>query len=921
LPGRRHECEHLRRLLAEASSSIATGLLLTGEAGIGKTALLDWVAEEAADFRVLRTVGTSIELGVPHAALYDLLVPILGFRDSLPTVQSAAIAGALALEATAGSPLAVGAATLGLVAAAAENQPLLILVDDLQWIDPASQAALAFAVRRLGAESVAVVLAARTNSEALRLFDWMPSVQIAGLDAAAAEQLFASAGKSVPPDTARRLVMATGGNPLALQHAVTVVDELDSIELSVRPAPIEPMLERVLRRRLDAVPPACRQALLLLAVEPDDPAVVTRALVLAGLGPEALLPAEDAGLVTFDGGQPTTTHPLVYSAVYHSASAPERRTAHRAASEALDGLTGPLQVERRALHLALAASGADPALASELDKAATTSLRGGRLAAASDLFERAGQLSLDPQQRWACTVQAAELAFPVGQVQRAAKLLDQVAVQIPPESSLHLRCRHLLSRVAMWQGRPAEAYRLLAQPGTLRGPDMATISFMLSDAGVSALMLGDRDTAARCARDAGAISAGLPEEQAVPAWVLNAMLEVVGGDIAAARTLLVRCAELLQGQDARVSGQWTLIAALAYFGLDDLDTADSYFAWIVDQARRLCAPGLLPFPLSWHAKLAFRNGDWALAAAWAQEAVDLARATQSEIDSAPGLALLDSLATLALVEAGLGRDDDCREHSGEVLADRTAGAWRPVDAHAHLALGILEVGDANYEAAYEHLKIVRDFCGQASFGEGPLLSWAADFAEVAGRTGDSAAAAEAVAVLENEAARANRRTDRAGLARCSALAEGVSVQHSEDQFRQAVDLYAEAGSPFEQARAELYWGERLRRSARPGEARGHLTTARQMFASLGAQRWTARADAELRAAGGRVKRTETARDDLTPQELRVALMVAQGLSNVEAANRLFLSPKTIEFHLGNAFRKLGVPNRAALASAMAGRRP
>ena len=248
----------MRRLLSEASSSVATGLLLTGEAGIGKTTLLDWVAEEAADFRVLRAVGMSIEVGVPHAALYDLLVPILGFRESLPPVQSAAIAGALALEATAGSPLAVGAATLGLVAAAAESQPTLILVDDLQWVDPASQAALAFALRRLGAENVAIVLAARTNDEAVRLFHWMPSVQISGLDTAAAEQLFASVGKAVSAETARRLVTATGGNPLALQHALAVFDQLDSSELSVKPVPIEPMLEQVLRRRLDALPPACR---------------------------------------------------------------------------------------------------------------------------------------------------------------------------------------------------------------------------------------------------------------------------------------------------------------------------------------------------------------------------------------------------------------------------------------------------------------------------------------------------------------------------------------------------------------------------------------------------------------------------------------------------------------------------------------
>ena len=611
----------------------------------------------------------------------------------------------------------------------------------------------------------------------------------------------------------------------------------------------------------------------------------------------------------------------MYSAVYHSASAQERRAAHQAASAALDGWSGPLQIERRALHLALAASGPDAALANELDKAATTALRGGRLAAASDLFERAGLLSLDSHQRWACTIQAAELAFPTGQIQRAARLLDQVALQIPPESSLHLRCRHLLSRVAMWQGHPAKAYQLLVQPGTLHGPDVATNSLMLSDAGVSALMLGDRETATQCAQDARAMSAELPEEQAAPAWMLNAMLEVVGGDIAAARTLLARCAQLLQGHDARVSGQWTLIAALAYFGLGDLETADSHFAWVVDQARRLSAPGLLPFPLSWHAKLAFRNNDWALAAAWAQEAVDLARATQNEMNSAPGLALLDSLATLALIEAGLGRDIDCRNHAGEVLADSTAGAWRPVDAHAHLALGILELGDLNCEAAYDHLEIVRDFCLQASFGEGPLLSWAADFAEAAERTGRSVAAAEAIVLLEKEADRASRLVDRAGLARCSALISDVPEQVSENQFHQAVDLYAGAGCHFEQARAELYWGERLRRDSRPGDARRHLSAARQIFTSLGAQRWMARAHAELRAAGGRVKRTEATRQR-QPDSAGTARSTHGHAGSQQHRGRESALPEPEDHrvpprqHLPEARPQ----NRAALVSAMAGQR-
>lgn len=917
LPGRRGECERLHQVLDAARSGSATALLLTGEAGIGKTALLDWMATEAAGFRVLRTVGASAELAVPYAALYDLLVPIFGFRASLPPIQSAALAGALALEATAGNPLAVGVATLGILAAAAEDQPTLVLVDDLQWIDPASKAALAFTLRRLRAESLAIVAACRAYGATPPPISGMPSIQLAGLDAAAAGEMLATSGRAVSPQAARRLVKATGGNPLALWHASAFLDELDGSDMVVQPIPIEPTLDQIMRHRFATLPADCRRAMLLLAIEPDDPAAVTRAMQMISADPEVLLPAEEAGLVTLDAGRPAVTHPLVRSAAYHCASARQRRAAHKAISRALEGWSAPLQAERRALHLAQAAAGPDPAVAAELEQVAATALRGGRIAAASELFEHAGQLSLDPDQRSSCLIQAAELAFPTGQIQRGERLLDRVRLQVAPGSSLDLRCRHLLSRLANWRGRPGEAHQLLLAPaGAQHDEDAAVRCAMLSDAGVSALMLGDRGTAAQCADNARILSASLSPAQAVPAQILTAVLEAVGGDVAAARGLLERCAPLLRGREAQVSGQWTMIAALAFQGLDDLAEAGSCMTWIIDQCRQLCVPALLPFPLSWHAKLAFRKGDWALATAQAQEAVDLARSTQDEMTSAPGLGLPDALATLALIQAGLGEEDDCRKHADEILAT-SPGTVGPVDAHAHLALSLLELGDLNYEAAYRHLEIVRDFCLRSSFGEGPLLPWAADLAEAAGRAGHDAVAADAAAVLEQEAARSGSPAARAALARCSALAAGQRGQGSEALFQRAASLYAEAGCLFEQARTELYWGEQLRRNAQPGEARRHLTIARQVFASLGAKQWVARAGAELRAAGGRVKHTKNAHGDLTPQELRVALTVAQGLSNVEASNRLFLSPKTIEFHLGNVFRKLGVQNRAALATAMA----
>jgi ATP/maltotriose-dependent transcriptional regulator MalT len=804
------------------------------------------------------------------------------------------------------------------MAAAADSQPTLVLVDDFQWIDSASKAALAFTVRRLRAENIAVIFTARSDDITSYADNWIPSIQLTGLDTPAIKKLITAGGRAVSTEAMRRLITSTGGNPLALQYALTVLDQKDQSELLVQPAPIEPMLERSMRRQLDALPRECRKALLLLAIEPDDPVVLTRALRLMDSGPEALLAAEQAGLVALRAGQAVVTHPLVHSAVYHSASADDRRAAHQAVSAALTGWSAPLQDEKRALHRALGAATQDPVVAADLEQAATTAIRGGRLAAASELLERAGQLSPDHSKRCACTIQAAELAFLTGQVHKVSRLLDHAMSQVEPSNSLYLRCCHLQSKVAMWQGHPQEAYQLLlTQSSTLRAGDPATISAILSDVGISALMMGDCDTAERCARDGRALSANLAEEQTVPVRMLTALLDVIRGDVGDGRKLATELEPLFYGRDKRVSGQWTLIAGLIYSGMDDLKTADGLFKWVIDQARQLSAPTLLPFPLSWHAKLAFRRGDWAQAAAWAQEAVDLARSTQNDMSPSSGLGLPDSLATLALIEAGLGLERECRQHTDEILADSTSTQYRPVDAHAHLALGVLDLGNLNYETAYLHLRIVREFCQRASFGETTLLPWAADLAEAAERSGRSAEASDAVAILEQKVARANQPVFCAALARSKALSGIVPTRDKEQYLEQATNLYVDAGYPFEQARAELHWGELLRRNARPREARDHFAAAQKIFTALGAQHWATRAASELRAAGGRVKRAKNVSSDLTSQELRVALTIAEGLSNAQAASKLFLSQKTIEYHLSNAFRKLGVQNRAALVAALA----
>jgi DNA-binding CsgD family transcriptional regulator/tetratricopeptide (TPR) repeat protein len=912
LVGRAPECERLTDLMAKASAGTAQSLLLVGEAGIGKTALLDWLATEALEFQILRTAGNSAESGMAYSALYDLLQPILHHLDELPAVQSMALAGALALAPVAGAPLAVGVATLGLLSAAAEDQPAMLLVDDLQWIDPASLRALTFAMRRLRAESIGVVATSRYDEEVVDQKAWMRKVTVHGLDDNAAATLLSGTGRQLSASAIRRVTRATGGNPLALKYAPAMLAELGN-RRSLVPLPIEPLLQQAMWARMTRLPEECRLTMLLLALEPTG-AAVSRAMQLTGIVPDTLLPAEDAGLVTIEAGRMALTHPLVHSAVYHSATPAERRAAHRILSAALEDTSEPFHDERRALHLAMAAVGPDAALADELSRAAAGARDRGQVSSAADLFERAAHLSTDLDQRCRNMLDAAEAFFATAQTKRAVRLLDETETQAA-DPSTRLKGRHLRATLAMWHGHPEDAYALVSASPEVHLPgDAPQIVSMISDVGISALMLGDLRTAIDCVDEARSHVNSLAAEETVPVRMLAAMVMAVQDETQSAREALEGCVGALRGHNRSVSAQWTMIAALTYYTLGELGLADTWFGWVVEQARRLGAPQLLPFPLAWQARISFRMGDWEQALSRAEEAVELARATQDETNL-PGLELPDSLGSLALVEAGLGRVEAARDHADAVFAFDPTPQTRPIDAHAHLAIALVELGVPDYEAACVHLEAVRDFSEHACYPDGSVLSWSADLAEAAYRAGRKTVLAHALRTLEEQVDRTGNAQARAGLARVMAISQDAPGE-CDGLFGLAVDVYTELGCPFEQARTELCWGERLRRDGRPAQSRSHLTIAHEIFLKLGAQQWAARAVAEIRAAGGRPRRKGNERDALTAQELRVALAVADGLTNTDIAGRLFLSRKTVEYHLSNVFRKLNVQNRAALVRAI-----
>jgi DNA-binding CsgD family transcriptional regulator len=911
LLGRRSECERIDQLLEHARHGQSGVLLIRGEAGIGKTALCAYATERADAMTVLSARGVETESELPFSGLAELLRPILGGLEEIPAPQASALASAVGIgPSVAGDRFTVCAATLSLLGVAGEEAPLLGIVDDAQWLDRSSAEALLFAARRLEAENVALLLAVRDGHPTLFDRAALPEIRPTSLDHDDAISLLTSrADAPIAPDVAERLVDAAAGNPLALVELPAVLSEpqLAGGEPLAEDLLATAGVERVFSRHVELLPEATRRALLVAAAsESGDLDAILEALAALGLEPRALEEAERAALVSVEGGRLQFRHPLLRTAVYQSASGVARRMAHRALAQTA---AGDQDVDRRAWHLAAAAPEHDEEASEALEQAAIRAQQRGGHAEAASAFERAALLSTDPSRRARQLRKAAKNAWLVGRVSKAKELVD-AAFACVDDPEARARIQHLRGAIEMWHGSPMSAWALLGdEAARVEELDPARAARMLTDAAWAAFMAGEITSGLATAERACLLAGQTGGSAETFANAVLGIGLVLAGETRRAVPLLLRYSELVEAEPAtrlyqafRPDGQ-----VLTWF--EEYERGRETLNRTIESARAESALSPLPYALSALTDLDFRTGNWVAAYVGASEAVRIA----DETDQAATLAF--GLVCLARIEAAQGREADCRAHAerARAIADERIGAVR---SFCDSTLGLLELGLGHPDAAIANLEDVARRVVQRGLEDPGVIQWTPDLIEAYVRAGRDY---EAQGTLE-EFERAARKTERswalATAARCRGLL--ATEEEFEEEFRRALELHRRTPTPFERARTELCLGERLRRTRQRADAREPLRSALETFERLGADPWTERARAELAASGETARRRDPyAAEQLTAQELQVALVVAQGATNKEAGASLFLSPKTIESHLGRVYRKLNVRSRTELAHLLA----
>ena len=910
LAGRGRECARLETLLAGARHGRSGALVLVGDPGIGKTALCEWASRrcERMTARSLRAVES--ELDLPFAGVSELCAEAGTNLDRLPVPQARALEGVLLRrDEVAGDRFAIGAAVLGLLGAIAGDGSALVIVDDAQWLDPASADALTFAARRLHGEGVALLLATRPGSAFAQDRSGLERLELEGIDAAASRTVLDATHGPLPERVAGLLVTRSGGNPLALREMPRLLTrtQLAGTEPIAEPLPLGETLERALLSRVAALPANTREALLIGAASGGERVQpVLDAMAAEGSSPDALAAAERAGAIAIAGERFSFAHPLLRSAVYHGAASPARRAAHAALAAATEG-------ESRAWHLAHATVGEDESVASALEQAGLRARRRGAPASAATALQRAAGLSPPGADRVRRTIEAARDFHVAGHAATALRLLD--AIDDGGGALQRADAQHVRGRVFVLQGRIDAAYRLLESEGRRIGradPDRAAT--MLAEACMDRFLNADRPRAVELARDACAIAAEATPGVRAFAEVMLAAALILGGERDQASRLLDRHLPLLRAADPLTeAGQLVSVAAQCYFWLERHDVAAELLGDLTAAARRASAPSALVLPLCCQAELDLRTGRWAVATAQLEEAANLGDEISHSVFAAYARECLARLA------AAQGDEPRCREHAARAL--RLIEAHRNEFGRLYLlsALGLLELGLGRIETAILTLEQARTLADSHDMTEPNVVHWHADLVEAYIRAGRSEDALDALEALARRAHRTGGRWALGTSARCRGLL--APDAGADECFAESLDHLEALGAAFEIARTHLCRGERLRRSGRRTDARQSLRLAIDGFEELGAAPWSGRAQAELRATGATARRRSAPeeRDRLTPHELQVARLVAGGATNKEAAASLFLSTKTIEFHLARIYRKLDVRTRTELAAVAARR--
>jgi DNA-binding CsgD family transcriptional regulator/tetratricopeptide (TPR) repeat protein len=905
LIGRESECARLDELIDRARLGRTAALVIRGEAGIGKTALLDYAVERADGMTVVRALGVESEAELEFSALLEVCWPLREYLAELSGHQADALRAALGLASgEAKDRFAVGAATLSLLAAAAEREPLLVAIDDAQWLDPSSQEALLFAMRRLRADRVALLYAAREGEERRFEAPGVDSLFLAGLSPDASTSLLAdAAGRPVAPGVAARLLEASHGNPLALIELPGLLSERQLVgdEPLEDPLPAGSAIERAFARRAEALPESSRTALLVAAVSPSAAVeAIVGGLEALGLSGEALAPVEDAGLIHVADGRLRFRHPLVRSAVYHAAPASDRRAAHGALAEALAGT--PWR-ETRAWHLAGAALGQDEEAAAALAEAAEHARRRSGYAAAATALERAARLSPDPAVGLERLAAAADAAWHAGRTESAGELVAETLAGVG-EGPLRAQALRLQGSIEFFAGRSEQAAAALLEAlSLLEESDPRTAVAVAGDAVNALVRVRRRGDALDTARRARALVKEDGSEADAEATITLGYALCFAGSYGEAEPHLRRAVELFRaGAAIPVPLQaGRLSAALGWLGIHE--EAYRYLAETVARARAAGAVGSLASLLGSTSWQALHASHWNEAYADASESLELAKEFDQPVIAA------QMYGVLTWVSALRGDEQHCRAYYEETERRAAAFGFRLYGLLAKLCLAFLDLGAGRVEGAIRHLEEVARHADERELyvpGVSPQLELAEAFVRA-----NRAADAEAILAAFERSELSSVPLFGAHAERCRGLLADDDA--FERHFEDAVELHATAESPFALARTRLCYGERLRRAGRRVAAREQLRAGLAVCERIGAEPWAERARGELRASGETLRRREPHEaETLTPQELQIALQVAEGKSNKEVGAALFLSHKTVEFHLSRIYRKLEIHSRAEL---------
>ncbi|MFI7697891.1 AAA family ATPase [Nonomuraea sp. NPDC049480] len=888
--GRSAERSRLNRLIADAKHGQSRSLVLRGEAGIGKTALLDYAADVAGGMRVLRVVGVESEAEIPFAGLQLLFARFADRFDALPGPQAHALRAALGASSSSGERLLVGAAVLTLLSELAEEGPVLCLVDDVHWFDQSSIDALLFAVRRLHTDPVATILAAR-DGERLFTAAGVDSLTLRRLDRADSARLLASV-RTLPGEIAERVLLESGGNPLAILELAA------NDGAAHRPAPVAPLpatgrLEEHFRNQIRALPERTRLALLLAAA--DDRSELrsfSDAAARLGLHASDLEPAEHRHLVRVTSDAVEFRHPLIRASAYQDAPLARRAAAHGVLAATL---SDPRDADRRAWHLAAAATGTDDNAAAELEAAARRAVVRGAPAGAARALERAARLSVGRADRARRLVEAARTAYDAGQLDWAADLASAggTLTERPGEEA---EAGWVLAQVAYERGSPTEASALAldaAAPILSIDPDQAVA--VLTEATWCARDAADPELLRRCAGQMRSVRDG-------PTVMFDALVgftDLLRGDIGAGVPPMREL--FLATDEGHVDGAFERLTA-GFMGL--LIGADAPALAMLDSEvaalRTQGALGWLPYAQEPLALAQLVTGRLQDAEANVAEAMTLA----AELGQGMQTVVLSSIS--AWLAAVRGDVVTSRERAQLVLSD--ARNHRMAAALATWALALIDLMTGDSSAALDRLD---DVCHGPPSRDVTVRA-IPDHVEAAVRTGDFDRARTHLPQLAEWAKHTASPVGSALMLRCEALLrEGEDTQ---ERFEAA--LRVDGCGPYDRARTQLAYGEWLRRNRRPTSARSQLSEAFETFERIAAHGWRQRVRAELVALGDPVPDAHTTggvgAGQLTPQELQVVRRAALGLSNREIAAQLFLSPRTVGHHLYKAYPKLGVSRRSQL---------